>query len=80
MQDIMLFGEGWNGEVRSIEQGLRKLHLIPQIADPHLREAIFVVAEHYSDNGEMYLVGYIGNEPLVEDVEEAIMRQKPKPI
>ncbi|CNI87502.1 hypothetical protein [Yersinia bercovieri] len=80
MQDIMLFGEGWNGEVRSIEQGLRKFNIIPYREDPHLREAIFEVIDYYSDNGDMYLVGYIGNEPLMEDIEEAIMRQKPKPI
>ncbi|WP_145600168.1 hypothetical protein [Yersinia frederiksenii] len=80
MQDIMLFGEGWNGQVRSIEQGLRRLNFIPHRKDPHLREATFQVTDYYSDNGEMYLVGYVGNEPVMEDIEEAIMRQKPKPI
>lgn len=80
MNDIMLFGEGWNGEVRQIEQGLQEFHFIPNPHDPRLREAIFAVTTYQSDNGDIYLMGWSGIEPMQPDVEEAILRNRPTPI
>jgi len=80
MQQVMLFGEGWNGEVRDIEDGLREFSYIPNLQDPRLREVLFIINNYISDNGEMYLIGYHGREPLMPDVEEAILRFHPNPI
>lgn len=79
MQQVMLFGEGRNGEVREIEDGLRKRRYIPDETFP-LGEVVFIIKEYQSDDGEMYLVGYHGREPLPPDVEDAIQRYKPIPI
>ncbi|ENL8725216.1 hypothetical protein AB6I73_000051 [Citrobacter amalonaticus] len=79
MQQVMLFGEGRNGEVREIEDGRRKLRYIPDETFP-LGEVVFIIKEYQSDDGEMYLVGYHDREPLMPDVEDAIQRYKPIPI
>ncbi|WP_414667410.1 hypothetical protein [Escherichia coli] len=80
MQNVMLFGEGWGGEVRDVEQGMRELRYIPNLQDPRLREVVFSIVNYISDNGDMYLVGFRGKEPLPPDVEEAILRYNPRPI
>ncbi|TBL95380.1 hypothetical protein [Hafnia alvei] len=80
MQHVMLFGEGWNGEVRDVEAGMQEFRYIPNQQDPHLREVLFTIKKYISDDGEMYLVGYFGKEPLMPDVEEAIFKYKPTPI
>lgn len=79
MQQVMLFGEGRNGEVYDIEDGRREFRYIPDETFP-LGEVLFVVNQYISDNGETYLVGYIGREPLMPDVEEAIQQFNPTPI
>lgn len=79
MQEVMLFGEGRNGEVYEIEDGLRNFRYIPDGTFP-LGEVVFIIKEYQSDDGEMYLVGYYGREPLMPDVEDAIQRYKPIPI
>lgn len=79
MQEVMLFGEGHNGEVYDIEDGRREIRYIPQETFP-LGEIVFVVYEYLSGNGNKYLVGYHGDEPLVPDVEDAIHRFEPTPI
>ncbi|AUH00870.1 hypothetical protein CWC46_14265 [Prodigiosinella confusarubida] len=80
MHDIMLFGEGWDGEVRQVEQGAIRHQYIPHPQDPHLRAIEFIIKEYISDDGEMYLVGYVDREPLMQDVAEAIMRYRPTPV
>lgn len=80
MHNVMLFGEGWNGEVRDVEEGLRELRYIPPHQDPQLRELIFTIVNYISENGGVYLLGYHGKEPLSPDVEDAIFRNKPRPI
>jgi len=79
MQQVMLFGEGRNGEVYEIEDGRREIRYIPDETFP-LGEISFTVNKYISDNGEMYLIGYHGKEPLMPDVEDAIQRFKPIPI
>jgi len=39
----MLFGEGWNVEVRDLEEGLHRYRYIPQATAPYLREAVFSI-------------------------------------
>lgn len=80
MNDIMLFGEGWTGEVRQVEDGKRQFRYIPHRDDPHLREVMFAIIGYMSSDGHSYLVGYAGFKPLIPDIEEAIMRYKPVPI
>lgn len=79
MQQVMLFGEGRNGDVYEIEDGLRVFRFIPDETFP-LGEVLFIIDEHRSDNGDMYLVGYHGSEPLTQDVEDAIKQFHPTPI
>lgn len=79
MQDVMLFGEGRNGEVYKIKEGRREIRYTPDKTFP-LGEIVFIIKEYLSDDGEMYLVGYHGREPLMPDVEEAIQLFKPIPI
>ena len=79
MQQVMLFGEGRNGEVYDIEDGRREFRYIPDETFP-LGEVLFVVNQYISENGEMYLVGYHWREPLKPDIEEAIQRFNPTPI
>lgn len=79
MQDVMLFGEGRNGEVYKIKDGRREIHYTPDETFP-LGEVVFIIKEYQSDDGEMYLVGYHGREPLMPDVEDAIQRYNPIPI
>jgi len=76
----MLFGEGWNGEVRDIEEGRREYRYIPSQKDPYLREVLFTIKDYISETRDKYLVGYHGSEPLMSDVEEAIFKYKPTPI
>ena len=80
MHNVMLFGEGWNGEVRDVEEGARNLLYIPNPQDPRFREVAFTIVDYISDNGNMYLVGFHGQEPLMPDVEEAILRNNPRPV
>ncbi|MGQ8705430.1 hypothetical protein ACUTSW_05415 [Serratia sp. TSA_198.1] len=80
MNDIMLFGEGWGGEVRKIEPHLWQFNFIPTPAAPHLREVMFTVLEYVSDDGDIYKVGYTGKEPFAEDIREAIFRYRPNPV
>ncbi|WP_212023849.1 hypothetical protein [Citrobacter portucalensis] len=79
MQDVMLFGEGRNGEVYEIEDRRREIRYTPDKTFP-LGEVVFIINEYLSDNGEVYLVGHHGREPLMPDVEDAIQRFKPIPI
>ncbi|HCB3503287.1 TPA: hypothetical protein MYV51_003143 [Citrobacter amalonaticus] len=79
MQQVMLFGEGRNGEVYEVEDGCREIHYTPDKTFP-LGKVVFKITEYTSEDGEMYLIGYHGREPLTPDVEDAIQRYKPIPI
>ncbi|MEH4798318.1 hypothetical protein PO472_05630 [Atlantibacter hermannii] len=79
MQQVMLFGEGRNGEVYDIEDGRREIRYIPDETFP-LGEVIFIINEYLSGNGEKYLIGYLGRKPLMPEVEDAIQRFNPTPI
>nr|WP_318381630.1 hypothetical protein [uncultured Enterobacter sp.] len=80
MHDVMLFGEGWDGEVRQVEQGLKRFQFVPNPIDTHQREAEFTLIEFFSEDGEVYLVGYSDKEPKTPQVEDAILKNLPTPI
>lgn len=79
MQQFMLFGEGLNGEVHEIEDGVREFRRIPDETFPR-GGVIFTINQHHSGNGDVYLFGYHGQEPLIADIEQAILLFKPNPI
>ena len=79
MQQVMLFGEGHNGEVYDVKDGIREIRYIPDAPFP-LEAIVFTVNHYRSGNGETYLIGYHGEEPLIAEVEEAIQRFKPIPV
>ena len=79
MHDVMLFGEGWNGEVRQVEEGVQRFPYIPQINDPNLREVVFSIFGFQSENGHSYCIGWAGGEPLLPDIEHAIRIYNPSP-
>nr|WP_279116725.1 hypothetical protein [Enterobacter soli] len=79
MRQVMLFGEGRNGEVFDIEEGRHEIRYIPDETFP-LGGVVYTIYEHRSDNGKMYLVGYHGFKPSMPDVEDAIQRFQPLPI
>ena len=86
--DLILFGAGWSGEHREInrediveERAERFYKYIPHIREPKLREARFKVKEYYCESdGEIYMIGFSGPEPLMPDVEEAILINRPRPF
>ncbi|MEX3003547.1 hypothetical protein [Serratia fonticola] len=80
MHDVMLFGDGWSGEVRQVEQGVRHFRYSPPAHEPRLREITFTINEYIAEDGDTYLYGFTDREPLMEDLEESIMRQNPTPI
>lgn len=80
MYDIMLFGDGWAGEVRQIEPGQRQFRYIPSRQDPHLREVLFTVTEYVAEDGDIYLVGCSGHDPAAPDIQEAVFRYNPTPV
>lgn len=79
MQHLMLFGEGHNGEVYDVKDGIREIRYIPDVPFP-LEAIVFTINHYRSVNGETYLIGYHGEEPLIADIEEAILRFKPTPV
>ena len=79
MRDVMLFGEGWNGEVRQVEDGVQRYNYIPQIGDPHLREIVFSIFLYEAINKNSYWIGYTGYKPFNPDIEGAILNFAPKP-
>lgn len=80
MRDVMLFGEGWNGEVRDVEEGLHRYRYIPQATVPHLREAVFSIFQYRSFSGKYYWIGFPVLEPTLSDIERAIVRYQPAPV
>lgn len=79
MQQVMLFGEGHNGEVYDVKDGIREIRYIPDVPFP-LEAIVFTINHYRSVNGETYLIGYHGKKPFIADVEEAIQRFKPTPV
>ncbi|MEX5413675.1 hypothetical protein [Atlantibacter hermannii] len=80
MRDVMLFGEGWNGEVRGVEEGLHRYRYIPMETAPHLREAVFSIFQYRAFNGKDYWIGFPVIEPALSDVEWAIVKYQPVPV
>jgi len=76
----MLFGEGWSGEVREIEEGVHRYRYIAQATDLHLREAVFSIFQYRSFNGKYYWIGFPVIEPSLSDIEWAIMKYQPAPV
>lgn len=72
MQDVMLFGEGWNGEVRQIEDGMQQFRYIPHAGEPKLREVVFTIIGYHANDGKGYLMGWTGIEPLNPDVNRPL--------
>ncbi|MEB6482471.1 hypothetical protein MXL48_05040 [Klebsiella quasipneumoniae] len=79
MRDVMLYGEGWNGEVRNVEEGIQRFTYIPVIGDPNLREVVFSLFLYESIDKNSYWLGYSGTKPLRANIEEAIFNYKPIP-
>ena len=79
MQQVMLFGESHNGEVYDVKDGIRKIRYIPDVPFP-LEAIVFTINHYRSGNGETYLIGYHVEQPLITDIEEAILRFKPTPV
>ncbi len=82
MNDVMLFGEGWNGEVIKNKQKEGMFSYKPNRPDPKLGEVTFRIFPYHSDiDRNYYLVALFLtlSEPLAPDVEKAILKYKPKP-
>ncbi|HDU5811509.1 TPA: hypothetical protein RFV84_000767 [Klebsiella aerogenes] len=79
MRDVMLYGEGWNGEVRNVEEGIQRFTYIPANGDPNLREVVFSLFIYESIDKNNYWLGYSGIKPLTANIEEAIFKYKPRP-
>jgi len=89
MNDILLFGAGREGELRSIEEGedVYKTVSKPQPAEvvgerfSYSAEGFidYNVLVHHSEKGS-FLIGVCGEMPSKDDIDRAIMRYRPKPI
>lgn len=80
MRDVMLFGEGWNGEVRKVADGVHRYYYTPDENDQRHREAVFSVFEYRSLNGKNYWIGFPVIEPSLSDIEQAIVKYQPAPV
>ncbi|MCZ7836147.1 hypothetical protein [Atlantibacter hermannii] len=80
MRDVMLFGEGWNGEVRKVADGVYRYYYTPEGNDRRHREAVFSILEYRSFSGKNYWIGFPVIEPSLSDIEWAIMKYQPAPV
>ncbi|ELY2640095.1 hypothetical protein SM100_003796 [Cronobacter sakazakii] len=76
MNDVMLFGEGWNGEILTIANRARAIHHIP--VKHETRTVTFFITTYISDSGIPYLIGISELEPSQEDIEKAIVVYSPR--
>ncbi|PUW12512.1 hypothetical protein AUN02_02985 [Cronobacter sakazakii] len=76
MNDVMLFGEGWNGEILTIANRTKALHHIP--IKNETRTVSFFITTYISDSGIPYLIGISDLEPPKEEIEKAIVIYSPR--
>ncbi|ELY4573423.1 hypothetical protein ACM916_000388 [Cronobacter turicensis] len=77
MNDVMLFGDGWSGELFKVETNIKFFEHIPH--DQEARSVMFFITTYITDNGITYLIGTSDLEPLQEDIEMAISNFAPAP-
>ncbi|MEX3171561.1 hypothetical protein AB4M04_05640 [Serratia quinivorans] len=90
MHKAMLYGEGWNGDTWDVEEGQTELVLFPRpefvdldvVRDEakEMKKVLFCIERYTSDNGNIYLLGFVGDMPGKDTIERDILRSKLAPV
>lgn len=87
MADIILFGAGWEGQVRHLPEDTESFRGYPRTvlsncgtserSEIEFKEISFVTIRFKSRNGRYYLLGTFEYNPMIEQVERAIWQYGP---
>ncbi|EOI3503266.1 hypothetical protein ACULV4_000426 [Cronobacter dublinensis] len=76
MNDVMLFGDGWTGEVVKIATRTRVINHIP--IKHEAGTVTFFITTYIADSGVPYLIGVSDLEPSQGEIEKAIENFSPR--